>query len=100
MYVFFDWECTQDFEKHDGSFELIPKLICAQQLCSKCEAVDDLSVDCTQCGKRTHMFWAEYHVGKYINYLRQSRPFADKIYVVSHNSRGNDAQFLLRNIWN
>ena len=29
MYVFFDSECTQDFEKHDGSFEHIPILKCA-----------------------------------------------------------------------
>ena len=42
------------------------------------------------------MFWAETPVGKFIDHLRQSRPFADKIYVISHNSRGYDAQFLLR----
>ena len=79
-----------------GPFEHSPNLICAQQMCSKCEAVDELNVDCTQCGKRTHVFWAEDPVGKFIDYLRQSRPFADKIYVISHNSRGYDAQFLLR----
>jgi hypothetical protein len=39
MYVFFHTECTQDFEKHDGSFEHIPNLICAQQMCSKYEVV-------------------------------------------------------------
>ena len=69
MYVFFDMECTQDLEKHDGSFEHIPNLICAQQMFSKCEAVDDLCVDCKQCGKRTNLFWAEGPVGKFI-YLR------------------------------
>jgi len=63
MYVFFDTECTQDFQKHRGSFDHIPNLICAQQMCSKCEAVDDLSVDCTQCGKITHVFCAEDPVG-------------------------------------
>ena len=61
---------------------------------TKCEAVDDLSVDCEQCGKRTHMFWQD-PVGRFIDYLRLFRPFADKIYVISHNSRYN-AQFLLR----
>ena len=93
--MFFDTECTQDFERCDGSFEHIPKLICAQQMCSECETVDDLSVDCEQWGKRTHMFWQE-SVGKFIDYLRLSRPFPDKIYVISHNSRGYDSQFLLR----
>ena len=77
LYVFFGTECTQDLEKRDGSFEHVPNLICAQQICSKCEAVDDLSVDCEQCGKRVHTFWQEL-VGKYIDYIRQSRPFADK----------------------
>jgi len=32
-------------------------------------------------------------VGKFINYRRLSRPFADKIYVISHNSRGYDTVF-------
>ena len=79
----------------DGSFEHIPNLICAQELCSNCEAVNDLSVDCEQCGKRTHMFW-QVPVGRFIDYLRLSRPFAEKIFVISHNSRGYDAQFLQR----
>jgi len=64
-------------------------------MCSKREAVDDMIVDCEQCGKRVHEFWQE-PVGKFIDYLRQSRPFADKVYVISHKSRGYDAQFLLR----
>ena len=52
MYVFFDTECMQDLEKRDGSFEHVPNLICAQQMCSKCEAVGDLSIDFEQWGKR------------------------------------------------
>ena len=63
MYVFFDTESTQDFEKHDSSFEHIPNHICAQQICSQSDAVDELSVNCKQCGKRTHVFWAKDHVG-------------------------------------
>jgi len=83
VYVFFNTECTQDLEKCDGSFEHIPNLICAQQMCSKCESVDDLSV-CEQCGKRTHVLAGPC---RQIYYLRQSRQFADKIYVSLHNSR-------------
>ena len=64
-------------------------------MCSQCEAVGDMNVDCEQCGKRTHVFWQD-PVGKFIGFLRQSRPLADKIYILSHNSRGYDAQFLLR----
>jgi len=95
LYVSFDSECTQDLEKRDGSFVHVPNLICAQQMCSKCEALDDLSVDCEQCGKRIHTFWKD-PAGKFIEYLLLSRLFADKVYAISHNSRGYDAQFLLR----
>ena len=95
LYVFFGTECTQDLEKLDGSFEYVPNLICAQQMCSNCEAVDEMSVDCEKCGKRIHVLW-QGPVGKFINYLRQSRTFADMVYIISHNSREYDAQFLLR----
>ena len=95
LYVFFNVECTQNLEKRDGSFEHVPKLICAQQKCYKCEAVGDFSADCRQCEKHVHIFWQD-PVGKFIDYLRHSRLFADKVYVISHNSRGYGAQFLLR----
>ena len=78
LYVFFDMECTYDLEKHGGSFEYIPKLICAQQIGAKYESVDNLSVDCEQRGKRIHTFSYD-PVRKFIEYLRLSRPFADKI---------------------
>jgi hypothetical protein len=29
MYAFFDTGCTQDFEKHDGSFEHVPNFMCS-----------------------------------------------------------------------
>ena len=64
-------------------------------MCSKCEAVEDLSVDFEQCGKRAHTFWQD-PVGKFIDYIWQYRPFADKVNVISHNSRRYDSQFLLR----
>ena len=57
--VFFDTECTQDIENCDGSFEHVPNRICDQQMCSKCEAVDDLCAECEHCGKRTQMFWQD-----------------------------------------
>jgi len=64
MYVFFDTGCKQEFEKRYVSFEHIMNLICAQQMCSKCEAMD-LSINCEQCGKRIHVFLEE-PVGKFI----------------------------------
>jgi len=46
MTVSFYKECTQNREKRDGSFEHVTKTMCALQMCSKCEPVDDMSVDC------------------------------------------------------
>ena len=54
-----------------------------------------MSVDWEQCSKRIHAFWQD-PVGKFIEYLRQSRPIAEKFYIISQNSSGYDAQFLLR----
>jgi len=76
LFVFFDTECTQDIEKRDGTFEHVPNLIFDQQMCCKCEVVEDVNDDCEQCGKRVHYFW-QTPVGKFIDYLRLSRPFAD-----------------------
>jgi hypothetical protein len=90
LYVFFDVQCTQDLEERDGSLEHVPKLICTKKICSKCETVDDLRVDCELCGKRIHAFWQD-PVGKFMEYLRQSRPFSIKVNIISHSSRGYDA---------
>jgi len=94
LYVLLDTECTQDHEKCDVSFEHGPYLICVQQICCKCEAVEDVNVDCEQCGKRVHSFWQET-LSKFVDYLLLSRPVTDKVYVISHNSRGYEAKFFL-----
>lgn len=41
---FLDTECTHYF-KNVISFCFVPDLMCAQQMCFKCEAMDDLCVD-------------------------------------------------------
>ena len=58
-------ECTQDFEKHDGSFEYVPNPMCSADV-FEMWTVHDLSSDGKQCGKCTHVFWAEDPVGKFI----------------------------------
>jgi len=58
----FDAECTQDLEQRDGYFEHVPNSICAQQMYSKCEATEDLNIDCARmvnvftCSGRTTYF--------------------------------------------
>ena len=56
--------------------------------------MDDLIVDCEQCGKRTHIFWQD-PVGKFI--VTSGCPDHLLIrFVISHKSRGYNAQFMLR----
>jgi hypothetical protein len=69
LHVFFDTECTQNLEMCDGAFEHVPKLVCTQQVCSKCETVDDVNVDCEHREKRVHTFWQELVI-TFIDYLR------------------------------
>ena len=64
-------------------------------MCSNCEAFHDMNINCEKYNKRVHVFW-EVRIGKFIEYLQLSRPFADKIYVISHNTCGYDAQIPLR----
>jgi hypothetical protein len=47
-------------------------------MCSKCEAVDGLNNDCEQCGKSVHVF-CKVPISRFIEYLRPSRPFANRI---------------------
>ena len=63
-------------------------------MCSKCEALEDLCVYCEQCVKRIDTSWQD-PVVKLIGCLMQSRLSADTFYVISHNSRVYEAQFLI-----
>ena len=62
LYAFLNTECTQDLETRDGSFQHVPNLICAQQMCCQCEAVEYVNVDCEQCEKRAYSFWQIYRL--------------------------------------
>jgi hypothetical protein len=65
-------EYAQYLEKRDRPFEHMRNRICFKQMCSECEAVDDLVVDCEHSVKLIHTFWQD-SVSKFIDYLRQSR---------------------------
>jgi hypothetical protein len=57
MNVLIALECSRNLEKIVGCFEYIHNLVCIQRICSVCEASDDWSVYCVQCGKIKHVFW-------------------------------------------
>ena len=94
LYVFYDFENSQDTKHSDTTNEHVPKLVCLQQFCSKCENMSDIRQDCIQCGKRIHTFWDD-PVGDMLIYLCESRPWAEKIVVIAHNAKAFDLHIIL-----
>jgi len=55
LFVFYDFEKTQDTKYSDSATVHVPNLFCLQQFCSKCENIQDVSLDCEQCRRRKHV---------------------------------------------
>jgi len=92
LFVFYDFETTQDTKFSDSGTEHIPNLVCLQEFCSHCETQPDISVDCERCGKRRHSFFDD-HVGDLI-YLCAPRQWCEKFVAIAHNAKSFDAQFI------
>ena len=52
LFVFYDFETTQNTKCSDNSFQHVPNLMCVQQICALCEGDPNVHVDCRRCGKR------------------------------------------------
>jgi hypothetical protein len=59
LYVFYDFETTQDTKRGNTSFEDVPNLVCVQQFCAVCEDDLDMDVDSRRCGEKKHSFWTD-----------------------------------------
>jgi len=94
LFLFYDFETTQDTKVSDLTTVHIPNLVCLQQLCSLCENQVDIDQDCERCGKRKYSF--EDPVGDLLAYLCEPRPWCNRVVAVAHNARGYDAQFKLQ----
>jgi hypothetical protein len=68
LYVFYDFETTQDTWYSEKAVVHQPNLDCLQQFCSHCESMEDIELDCLRCGKRKHTFW-EGPVGNLLSYV-------------------------------
>ena len=93
LFVFYDFETTQDTRFSDAATVHIPNLLCLQQFCSLCEMQSDITVDCARCGKRKHTFFDD-HVGD-LSYLCKPRQWCKRIVAIAHNVKGFNAQFIL-----
>ena len=94
LFVFYDFETTQDTRISDSATLHVPNLVCLQQFCSQCEMQTDIDNDCERCGRRRHAFWDDT-VGDLLSHLCEPRPWCDRIIAIAHNARGFDAQFIL-----
>ena len=93
LYVFYDFETSQNTEYADEAKLHVPNLVCVQQFCSQCEDVED-SCDCVRCGTRRLSFW-EDPVGELLSNLREPHPCANKIVAIAHNGKALDLHFIL-----
>jgi len=92
LYVFYDFETTQNIKYSEKATLHVPDLVCVQHFCSQCEYVEDCG-ECMRCGQRKHSFWDD-PVGELMLYLRQPRPWANKIVEIAHNAKAFDLHFI------
>ena len=94
LFVFYDFETTQDTKIKESAKLHVPILVCLQQFCTACEMRDEDEEDCARCGKRRHSFF-EDSVGHLLSYLCESRPWCKKVVAIAHNAKAFDSQFIL-----
>jgi hypothetical protein len=94
LYVFYDFETTQDTRYTQTATRHIPNLVCIQQYCARCETQPDADEDCVRCGKRKHSFW-EDPAGDMVPYLCKPLPWADRVVAIAHNAKAFDVHFVL-----
>jgi hypothetical protein len=95
LFVFCDFETTQDTNFSENATEHIRNLVCVQQFCSVCEMQDDIDSDCERCGRRRHIFFDD-PVGHLLSCLCEPRPWCNKVVAIAHNAKVFHSQFILR----
>jgi hypothetical protein len=94
LYVFYDFETTQNARYSEQATVHVPNFVCVQQICSRCEGIADVEQDCEHCGRRRHSFWLD-PAGNLLSYLCEPCPWADRIVAIAHNAKSFDSQFIL-----
>jgi hypothetical protein len=94
LFVFYDFETTQDTQYSEKAGLHVPNLVCIQQFCSRCESYENVDENCTQCGSGKHSFW-EDPVGDQLSYLCEDHTWWKQIIVIAHNAKAFDLHFIL-----
>jgi len=93
LYVFYDFEATQNTKYSDKATLQVPDQVCVQQFCSQCEDAEDCE-ECVRCGERKHLFW-EDPLGDTLTYPCKTRLWANKIVAIAYNAKAFDLHFIL-----
>jgi len=56
LFVFYDFETSQDTKISETAKLHVPILICLQQFCTACEMQDDYEQHCARCGRGSIRF--------------------------------------------
>jgi len=95
LFVFYDFETTQDTKFSENATEHIPILVCVQHFCLVCEVQEDIETDCVRCGRRRNSFYDD-PVCDLLSYLCEPRPWCNKVVAIEHNAKASDSQFILK----
>jgi len=93
LFVFYDFETTQDTKISETAKLHVPMLVCLQQFSTACEMQDEDVRDCARCGKRRHSFF-EDPVGDLLLYLWEPRPWCKKVVAIAQNAKAFYSQFI------
>lgn len=101
MYIYFDFECTQENGIH------VPNVCVPHRVCQHCDhlTVDQTCSHCKHFNPRRHLFRGPETLQQFMEWLFQTQPHAtqksqsqllhqDNI-VIFHNFKGYDGQFIL-----
>lgn len=98
LYVFFDLECTQStpFPGDNTKFEHKVNLCVVHQSCDTCNTISDISISCSNCSIREHIFDGHDIIEKFMKYLGSIPDHFKHIVVIAHNLQKYDGHFLLQ----
>ena len=94
LFVFYEFESTQDTKVSHSATLHVPNLVCLQQFCTQCDTSADIDEDYELCGNRKHSFWDD-PVGDLLSYICAHRLWFSKVVATAHNAKALDSQFIL-----
>lgn len=103
LFVYYDFECTQDtfFSDYTNKFIHLPNLCVINLVCTACKTDSDIENACNICGVREHIFSGRDCVSQFISYCLTQNNIKkyNKIVFIAHNMSGYDGHFILRHIY-